>query len=193
MTPTFHLKIQARNLGVIYLYHFLISPCFIYSITRSLILTSKESLYPSLLPVLTAATWSGALPSLTFSFPAVLCSILSPDGCLKLLILSSHPPFQNSTDGFFVYFTWSFMTSLLPACLASCFITLLIAKIIFTYIVGISWLGPVVKTGALTGEGLGSIHGQGAVWCGQKKKKSHTRMRIFPSKWSICSSEHVVQ
>lgn len=28
----------------------------------------------------------------------------------------------------------------------------------------------MVKTGALTGEGLGSIHGQGAVWCGQKKK-----------------------
>lgn len=55
MTPTFHLKIQARNLGVIYLYHFLIFPCIIYSITRSLILTPKESLYPSLLPVLTAA------------------------------------------------------------------------------------------------------------------------------------------
>lgn len=32
------------------------------------------------------------------------------------------------------------------------FYPLLIAKIIFTYILGISWLGPVVKTGALTGE-----------------------------------------
>ena len=67
-----------------------------------------------------------------------------------------------------------------PACLASCFITFLIAKIILTYILGISWLGPVVKTGVLTGEGPGLTHGQGAVWCGKKKKKkSHPYVDFF--------------